>query len=91
MVPSPLETWMAASSALSGPPFSPAGLNVPDAALLAMQAWVDQLEGERLVLNYHPEAPPHPASRTGGFYYADRTVDDEWIIRQPVRDMPTGN
>ncbi|GAA1358524.1 hypothetical protein GCM10009596_11850 [Arthrobacter rhombi] len=66
------------------------GLEVPASSLLALQAWLDWLEESGLVLNYHPEAPPNPASRTGGFYYMDRRPDDEWIIRQPVLDNPGG-
>ncbi|WP_417235556.1 hypothetical protein [Arthrobacter sp.] len=67
------------------------GHSVPEPDLLALHTWLDWLCENRLVLNYHPEAPPNPASRTGGFYYMDRTADDEWIIRQPVPDNPGGN
>ncbi|WP_372699098.1 hypothetical protein [Arthrobacter sp. JSM 101049] len=60
------------------------GLEVPERDLSALHAWLDWLEEHQLVLNYHPEAPPNPASRIGGFYYMQRRPGDEWIIRQPV-------
>ena len=60
------------------------GLEASEGELSALHAWLDWLDEHQLVLNYHPEAPPNPASRIGGFYYMDRRPDDEWILRQPA-------
>lgn len=67
------------------------GQDVPADRLRLLHEWLDWLDGQSLVLNYHPEAPPNPASRKGGFYYMDRRPADEWILRQLVTDIPEGN
>lgn len=50
-----------------------------------LRAWLDDLEANGLVVNYHPTAPPNSASSKGGFFYVPKDVaQDDWIIRRPT-------
>lgn len=62
-----------------------AGRTLDEASRQNLERWLDGLERDRVVVNYHPEAPANAASRKGGFYYVTRLPSDAWIIREPVR------
>lgn len=49
-----------------------------------LNRWLHDLTTNNVVVAYHPDAPPNAASRKGGFYYTERTPEDEWIIRKPL-------
>lgn len=49
-----------------------------------LNRWLHDLTANNVVVAYHPDAPPNAASRKGGFYYIERTPDDDWIIRRPM-------
>lgn len=55
-----------------------------DTELRLLTTWLDGLNENNVVVNYHPEAPANAASSKGGFYYVLRERSDAWIIRQPV-------
>lgn len=48
-----------------------------------LNRWLDELNENELVVNYHPEAPANSASLKGGFYYVPKSPADDWIIRRP--------
>lgn len=48
-----------------------------------LRRWLEDLMANNVVVDYHPDAPPNAASRKGGFFYRERTPDDDWIIRRP--------
>ena len=48
-----------------------------------LKAWLKDLEDSDVVVAYHKDAPPNPASSSGGFYYVRREPRDQWIIRMP--------
>lgn len=49
-----------------------------------LATWLEDLQENNVVVNYHPEAPASGASSKGGFYYVERDDADTWIIRNPV-------
>lgn len=49
-----------------------------------LNRWLHELTANNVVVDYHPEAPPNAASRKGGFYYTERTDQDDWIVRRPA-------
>lgn len=48
-----------------------------------LNQWLHDMAANNVVVAYHRDAPPNAASRKGGFYYTERTPEDEWIIRNP--------
>lgn len=48
-----------------------------------LNRWLRDLQENGVVVDYHPDAPANAASRKGGFFYRERTEDDDWIIRRP--------
>lgn len=60
------------------------GIPLEPAEERLLARWLDGLEENGVVVDYHPDAPPNAASRKGGFFYAPREPSDEWIVRQPA-------
>lgn len=50
-----------------------------------LDAWMQAMKDQGVVLDYHPDAPPNDASRLGGFFYTPRLPEDEWIVRMPKK------
>lgn len=48
-----------------------------------LKEWIEGMEKEGVILNYHPEAPPNAAATTGGFYYSPRRPGEEGLFREP--------
>ena len=49
-----------------------------------LRTWLEGMQENNVVVNYHPEAPANSASSKGGFYYVPRTDADQWIIREAL-------
>lgn len=58
------------------------GLDVPAADAQALDAWIADMADVGVVLDYHPEAPPNDACRTGGFFYRLREATDATFFRR---------
>lgn len=54
-----------------------------------LEAWLQSMKDNNVVLNYHKDAPPNDASRLGGFYYVPREPYDTWIVRMPPKKPET--
>jgi hypothetical protein len=53
------------------------GETLPPVKSRLLDKWLEGMAENGLVLCYHPDAPPNPASRsTGGFYYKRREESD---------------
>lgn len=48
-----------------------------------LNQWLQDLEVNELVVDYHRDAPPNTACSKGGFFYRKRLASDDWIIRRP--------
>ncbi|MDN4612310.1 hypothetical protein [Arthrobacter burdickii] len=60
------------------------GLDTSPVEERLLEAWLQGLADNDVVVNYHPDAPPNDASSRGGFYYVPRQPRDKWILRAPV-------
>jgi hypothetical protein len=59
------------------------GEEVDSGAERRLARWLQDLEDSNVVVAYHVDAPPNPASSSGGFYYVPRQAGDRWIVRDP--------
>lgn len=58
------------------------GLDVEEPHRRDLLDWVQEMNGVGVVLDYHPEASPNDACRTGGFYFRRREAADEYFFRR---------
>jgi len=51
-----------------------------------LDTWLKVMRDNNVVLDYHPAAPEHDASRLGGFFYTPRLPEDgNGIVRMPKK------
>lgn len=60
-----------------------AGQPIPEVKARMLDKWLREIQSANVVVMYHPETPPNPASpNVGGWYYAERKPEDgESLIR----------
>lgn len=52
-----------------------------------LNTWLQAMENNGVVLDYHPDAPENDASRIGGFFYTPRLPEDgDGFIRMPKEE-----
>lgn len=50
---------------------------IPPVKLRQLDKWLRELAEQKLILDYHPDCPPNPASpKTGGWFYPPREKSD---------------
>lgn len=57
-------------------------LEVGEGRRQELMDWVQEMDSVGAVLDYHPDAPPNDACRTGGFFVRGREASDEHFFRQ---------
>lgn len=67
-----------------------AGLQIPPVKERMLDKWLRETKEAGVVVMYHPETPPNPASPTvGGWYYAARVEEDgDALIRYEEDGSP---
>lgn len=67
------------------------GQHLDEVSERRLSRWLQELEDSDVVVAYHPDCPPNPASSVGGFYYVKRRPSDRWIVRQPGETDSSGS